>query len=455
MHFLPIVLLLLAPLIFIVLNTVIRKIAEPHKTWLIHLSNAVLVVPMMLRLGPFKKPLDINLACKEASKKMKLTDFGPPGELQFVENYATLLNSAILKTQTYNPLGFFLAKKELVDTMKARLKRREFLLKHPEVLDIGVSRPIFVIGLPRTGTTFLHRLLSLNPAYRAPLTWELLSPTPLSDTDLEKDRAKRRRKMKENIDVMKSVGGGVLANIHEVGADLPEECLASLTHDLPCSMSLMFAAFVNHEQFFDMNTDVAYANYRNVIQMLSWQTNEVDEEQARHWVFKSPIHVMFVESLVKAFPDAIIIYTHRHPTKSVPSLCSLTQAVHSVFFERSCYKTEVVSQGCLNFAKNGTNMALEALESTGVEHQHVMYDRLVENPKETVRSLYEQFNLDFSQEFEDALDAYLDENAKQRQKLKQGKSVLHNYTAEEFGLTNAQIEEEMSDYIERFFGDDN
>lgn len=310
------VVLIGVPAFLLLVNVVARKVSEPHKTWMIHFLNSILYLPMILKLGPYKKDMNIHESCKSAVKRTKLDDFGGKGGKSFLRNYELILKSECLKNQTFNPLGYFIAQKEITDTMKARLKRCDFFKRYPESLDVEVKRPIFVIGLPRTGTTFFHRLLSLNPTCRAPLTWELLSPTPLNVDDLTKDRAKRRRKMDANLQQMKSVGGGILANIHEVGTDLPEECLVSLTHDLPCLLSLMFACFVNHEEFLEMETFSAYENYKDVLRMLSWQIKESGKEgekDPRQWVLKSPMHLLFVDAIVNAFPDAIIVWTHRFP----------------------------------------------------------------------------------------------------------------------------------------------
>jgi len=129
--------------------------------------------------------------------------------------------------------------------------------------------------------------------------------------------------------------------------------------------------------------------------------------------------------------------------------------MHSVFFESSGYETEVVSKSCLRFGKNATNLALSQLNESGVDHIHVMYDDVIANPKQVVMDLYHQFNLDFTPEYDEKLEEYLEQNRREREELKKkqknSQEQLHSYSAQEFGLSNNLIEEEMKDYIQEFF----
>ena len=148
-----------------ILVLVDKKRRSPEKSYKNHLVNMMLVIPRALGMGFFKKPLTLENAFKYATRKTGLSDFGDSG---FAEGYQMVLQTVTQKKQRYTNLGFISARIELNMTFVRRLKMIEYLKQVPRILSIGVPGPVFVMGLPRTGTTLLHRLLSLDPQVRAP-----------------------------------------------------------------------------------------------------------------------------------------------------------------------------------------------------------------------------------------------------------------------------------------------
>ena len=227
--------------------------------------------------------------------------------------------------------------------LSRRLTFVKYLKENPVVTTIPVNSPVFVMGLPRTGTTLLHRLLSLDPAVRAPLTWELLNPVPRvngqsgSVDDIKahvKDRHSRFKYVEKVIETRRFLGDDSLAHIHEVAADLPEECLLCLTDHLPCLPMLLYDDYLNIDAFLAVDATPAYTTYRKYLQLLSYQTNDFNNNnnvlEPKRWMLKCPIHMFYPKQLAKAFPDAKLIWNHRHPVSAVPSLCSLLKAFHMV-----------------------------------------------------------------------------------------------------------------------------
>lgn len=148
--------LLFAPLVGItlVLGAIIvsRKIREPHKSWAIHGLNVLLYVPMWLRLGPFKHKPSINGAVRSAMRKLKASE-AELGGMAFVESYAKIVDAKDVQRQRRTPLGFVIAKDEVTSAMIRRIHFNRFLKDVPEVERVPLKRPIFVMGLPRTGTS--------------------------------------------------------------------------------------------------------------------------------------------------------------------------------------------------------------------------------------------------------------------------------------------------------------
>ena len=163
-------------------------------------------------------------------KKTKLSDLGE--NTDFIKSFEVIMNSKTQKSQQFTNLGYISGNIELGMNFVRRLKLVQYLKDVQCVKKISVISPVFVMGLPRTGTTYMHRLLSLDPAVRAPLTWELLAPIPDPTADPLKsdearslhtaDRHKRMIYIKKLLETRSSMGDSALAHIHEVGYDLPE-----------------------------------------------------------------------------------------------------------------------------------------------------------------------------------------------------------------------------------------
>eukprot|EP01035_Chromulina_nebulosa_P020742 gene20742-26893_t len=200
------------------------------------------------------------------------------------------------------------------------------------------------MGLPRTGTTFIHRLLSLDPNVRSPLLWELLAPVPgvpgsTNQEKMNEDLFSRKEYVRKLVDVRLSMGDRALSHIHEIGYDLPEECINALSDEIPVNLQYLYSDYLEHSTFIEaIYGDVitnAYLYYKKVLQLLSYQYNDRGDNNKR-WVLKCPIHLLFIEALAKAFPDAKLVWTHRHPVSAVPSLCSLLKSLHQVYYEIDC-----------------------------------------------------------------------------------------------------------------------
>jgi hypothetical protein len=180
---------------------------------------------------------------KYAVQKTKLSDFGGEG---FKELYDSIMSSPRYLEQCYSNLGYISGSIEINMGMVRRLRTVEYFKRVPAVLKVPVPGPVFVMGLPRTGTTFLHRLLSLDPRVRAPLTWELLAPCPAEATISAEDstiahtadREKRRKYVANLLKTRSSMGDNALKHIHEVGTDLPEECLLAMSDEMPIHLQV-------------------------------------------------------------------------------------------------------------------------------------------------------------------------------------------------------------------------
>ncbi len=305
--------LVIAPTVIIAVLTILRKGRYPEKSYYNCFLNVILGPMRYFKIGPYKQgKLDLQKAMRYAMKKTGLQDFG---DTTFLDAYNVIFNTPVHQNLKLTNLGYIMYQIELNQTMLRRLTFLQYLKDCPQITDVPVRSPVFVLGLPRTGTTFLHRLLSLDPAVRAPLLWELLAPVPKVRGEskietFENDRNKRANAMRKLIKTRQSMGDNALQHIHEIDADLPEECIMALTDELPIHMSCLYSAYMNFEIFLKENSGQrainAYKHYKKVLQLLSYQVGEAKEP--RRWMLKCPIHLFYIKEIANVFPDAKLVW---------------------------------------------------------------------------------------------------------------------------------------------------
>jgi len=433
-----------------------RKFKCPEKTFFNCFVNEILTPLRILRVGPFKNGdrqfTDIDLNIKYARKKVNLEDLGDEG---FIQNFKAIIHSSTQEKQVYTNLGYVSARIELSLNFVRRLKLIQYYKDVPRVLSIPTRAPVFVMGLPRTGTTFLHRLLSLDPSVRSPLLWELIHPVPIpldydnEVTAFEGDRKKRAKFIKNIIAQRKFMGDHALDHIHEIEYDLPEECLMGLTDSLPTMLQYLYSNYMHIDEYLKIDATDAYSGYKKILQLLSYQTGE--EKNPKKWMLKCPIHLFYVKEISKVFPDAQLLWTHRHPISAVPSLCSLIKAFHSVYYEPECIDVQEMGRRLLEKTGDILNNAAKSIDNSHLKCGHVIYNEMVKDPISTVKGIYAQMGWNFSDQFNRNLVDYLDANAKKRAKQSHGKESLHHYTPELYGISeNDLCTGKYAEYINRF-----
>ncbi len=305
---------LVLPIVVVLLISYRRSLNYPEKRFMNSFLDTILQPLRWLHLGPFHEgELTIPKAMKKAMKATNLTDFG---DLSFAKVYETASGYPSHKALRLSNVGYLMYQIELQSTMEKRLKMMDYYKKHPDVLKIPFRAPVFVLGLPRTGTTFLHRLLSLDPTVRSPFLWEHMNPTPSptlsTQEEFDKDREKRAQFVRDQMQLRDFLGDDSLQHLHELSADLPEECLFALAEELPLHLSYLYSVYLNFYPFMKtiMNTErarFAYLHYKKQLQMLNYQIISQRANPPR-WVLKCPLHLFYINEIFELFPDAKIIW---------------------------------------------------------------------------------------------------------------------------------------------------
>jgi hypothetical protein len=375
------------------------------------------------------RSIDIDGLWRLAARKSRTSPL-PPHDLH-VEGLRCLA-SALESEGRYDSDALRLLQREIFARILADQNFSRDLTLYPEIPDVPVKRPLLVTGFGRTGSTLLHNLLALDADARAPLLWELWTPSPpprpeTYATDPRIEIAQHR------LDGFTRAEPQIL-QIHPMAARAPDECHWMMRH------SPLMAMFYQAPEYWawlkqlgEAELGELYSHYRLQVQHLQLFCRR------EHWLSKSSTHLHFMLALFDVFPDANVIRLHRHPCYAVPSLCSLMSGYRRLFSQR--VDTREIGATILDMFADGMKRSM-ALTPGGDRQQiiDIRYDDLVADPAAMVRRIYAQFGYRFSAAFEQDL-ARVIENERTAVRAR------HGYSLQQFGLSPAQVIERSAAYL--------
>jgi hypothetical protein len=355
------------------------------------------------------------------------------------ENFRTpfeLLTQSLREEVGLNFVGRLAAERRLSESLRNRLLIASLLDGHIDVSDLPVRDPLFIVGLPRTGTTLLHHLLSQDSGSRRLLAWEAQQPagrTPKGMTHPNEQIARTRRHLK-----VRHALAPRLKRLHQIDPEGPQECIPLLfnTFMLPIPFSCSYQEWYLRQSVREL--EAAYIEHRTQLQII-----QLRRPQVGHWVLKSPLHLYGVEAILRVFPKARIIFTHRDPTKAVGSLCSFFDYVMGAAFHdprtRAAFPVEL-----LKWAKIGLERADQARSTGGSERTHdVYYAELIGDPVAVMQGLYDRLGYEYTPEFDSGIKQWLRQHS-------QNRHGQHRYSLEDFGLSDDMIDDAFGWYREKF-----
>ncbi|HXX92734.1 MAG TPA: sulfotransferase, partial [Planctomycetota bacterium] len=330
-------------------------------------------------------------------------------------------------------VGRIAACRQFVTLLRNRLLVRLCLRDHPEILQVPLDRPLFVVGQARTGTTLLYNLLAQDPAARAPRLWELARPVPPPDPEgTRKDP--RVGELERDLASLLSVIPAVMT-AHALDPRGPEECYHLLETAAFSATFLLYFEIPTYWSRLMLSSPQeareAYAEFRRQIQILQLHAG------GRRWVSKAPSHLFFLDALLEEVPEARIVHTHRDPLESIPSLCSLISIVRSFSSDR--VDPAAIGAQTMEWYLEAGRRSESARTRAGDRIIDVVYPRLLADPVGTVKAVYDRLGYPFTAAFEGRMRSWLAENP-------QHKHGVHRYSLEQFGLDPARVEAATREY---------
>jgi len=388
------------------------------------------------RAGGFRNLLSVDSIMKQAKNSTDLSDWGDERFLTPLE----LLTQPDTDHFRITFFGKYTLRKELVRCLSNRLLIQDEVKRHPETLLETISRPLFIVGLPRIGSTLLQRLLSQDPHCRPLLDWENYQPAPAPDPRTHGSDPRIKQAEKDMKSQARLFPEPVYAAMHFADVKQPEECwgLQQNTLMMPGVFSLManFPKYLAWQQEQDMGE--AYAFYKLQLQIL--QRNF----PPAHWVLKASDHLPNLGVLLSTFPDACIVHLHRDPNEVVPSCCNITIKWLEMTNALADDVVAEIPQQMMDDLLHDIERAVAARKRADPRNFFDLHYRdLIKDPVGVIRRIYEYFGYPFSEEFKTRIVKWLDENPKE-------KHGIHRYSLDQFGLTPDSVAKQFAAYCREF-----
>jgi hypothetical protein len=371
---------------------------------------------------------------ERAARGTGLSDFGAD---DFLEPLRVLLH-ACEREAALTFVGRLAARRSILRLLEQRLWIEDYRKRHPEIAMQAIRRPLFIISLARSGTTFLHRLLGQDPDNRVPLSWELMFPIPPPErqsyeTDERIARAERELQLFDRFLAPK------LRLVHEVGARLPEECLMIMA---PSFRSFQFTSMYDipsYQEWMEQHDlGPGYAYHRRVLQTLQWRC------AGERWVLKAPAHIFGIDEIFANYPDAGIIHIHRDPLEVAASLASLTAALYAAFSDRIDGRR--VARDGIECMHRGVERYLPARDREPARRERFLdvdYRDFTADPMKTARQIYDFFGIPLTEQAETRMERFIKQNPK-------GKHGHHDYSLAQFGIDREVESPRFEAYRDRF-----
>jgi hypothetical protein len=385
------------------------------------------------RLSLFRRSLVPEDLIREAQITMSLTDFGG---WSFGEPLAVLLR-AYEEDAELGAFGRVAVRWDMLRFLSNLLRLRDEEKRAPEILDEPINRPIFILGLPRSGTTFLHNLLAEDPANLVPRAWQTIYPYPVRRASANGTDRRPKIVARQFASFLRLVPE--LSSLHPLDANAAQEC-TEITGHVMRSLRFDTTHYVpSYQEWLEEAGHLeAYRFHKRFLQHLQHQSHQ------GVWILKSPDHIFALDALIEVYPDARFVFVHRDPLKVMASVARLTEVLRSPFAGR-IDRLQIGRQVTDRWVQ-GSEMLIEASELFRLSPErifHVQYKDIVADPLSIVSALYRHFGRTLGDRAEDALKRALVQRPN-------GGYAQNRYSFEDYGIDRAAEGRRFSTYVDYF-----
>lgn len=399
---------------------------QSQAPWLISLLNGAAAALRGTGLG--QAPPSAAEFIATARKRSGLQELG---EDDFFEPLSRLLESCHHEARL-NLIGRMALRADVLHCLRNRLLLERDRRIHPEIANEEIRSPVFIVGLPRTGTTILHTLLMADAGHRAPLTWEVMEPSPLGH-DQKQERVRRATR---NLAFLRWLAPA-FPRLHAIGAELPQECVSLMSLSF---MSDQFDTMYNipsyRAWFLRQDLSPAYAWHRRSLQHLQFG------QPARRWILKAPAHMFALPTLLSVYPDARFIQTHRTPLDAITSVSSLITILRRIFSD-SVDPVDIGREAMKYWASTLTAFMAERDRLAPNRVCDLPYADIKRDPIEAVRCVYAHFGWSLASETEARMRRVLASQPADQ-------VGFHRYEPAQFGLEPKEMAKLFAAYCDRF-----
>ena len=374
-----------------------------------------------------KVSIDVDDLIKSARKQCRLHDLGS----DFSEEPLRRLVESINGEAALHPIGRFITKKRLENLLSVRLRAERCFKKHPEILNQELYPATVILGLQRTGTTKLQRLLAADPDTRALLSWEALNPAPLKGDRTSGSERIKQAKLSEK--ALKLMSPGFFA-IHPVEHLAPEEDVLLLDVSFmstTAEATMRVPSYANWLETVDQSPSYAYM--AKLMKLLQWQ------RPGKRWVLKTPHHLEFPHLVNDCLGDVEFVWTHRRVEECIPSFLSML-AYSRVLFSDQVVAIQIAEQWVrkIGFMLD-TAIKFREKPENDKKFLDVNYKELVNDSSGVLKEIYAKRGQEPDR---DLLELF----AMAESESPKGKYGEHRYRLEDFGIDTDFILEKTASY---------
>jgi len=372
----------------------------------------------------------------EAKSNSGLSDFG---ERDFREPLAVLLKS-LREEAPLNELGRMTLRTRIIESLETRLKTQDWITRHPEILEEEIGAPLVVIGLMRTGTTMLQRIIASDPRNHSCMWWETRYPAPHPEMDWSQPDPR--------IPIAEAEVAAILeadprqASIHPWNAQAPDEEIMLLEHSFLSHVAEAFSNIPTYRSWInEQDWTPAYLYLKKLLQSLQWQKRQRGNIRER-WVLKTPGHLGYIDTLFDVFPGANVIQTHRDPVETIPSAASMNHAMWALYSDDS-QANEAGAQWQERLAW-GTARAMESRKRYEANRfVDIWFRDAMKDPISEIERAYGVFGIEMTDAARAGMEQWRVDNPRDDR-------PAHQYTLSEYGLSEEGIKQAFAGYREQY-----